>query len=372
MSDTISPTRPSVASTGRAAPAVRAADPARDRIRSDARAGWRALRTFAIRFVCFAGPLALLLAVYLQVSALIIRREFDTPEDVRFAHSFDRALRRSYACVILGNSRIYWSVNPDKLAVPAYNFAFDNDSYNQFFYKLAYLDAHEKRYGALLIGVDYFSFSNVWSHRNYAYAKYLGPDYLRDYKAAPARFDLTRIFHAVDNEDFNRIMTERFTRTLPMLVEYAFVSLTGRPRTWSRGFVRENGQRVFSGHTAAGDVVKPGMRQHTRLPIQEKYFEAILAQAKERGLKAVLVMPPTRDIELKSYPPGVLAEFDEWLNEKAKTYGVPYLTYAGRPEFVATDFADFSHLTPAGADKFSEILNLDLLNLGLGKAVASR
>jgi hypothetical protein len=143
-------------------------------------------------------------------------------------------------------------------------------------------------------------------------------------------------------------MTERFTRTLPMLVEYAFVSLTGRPRTWSRGFVRENGQRVFSGHTAAGD------------------FEKILAHARERGLKMVLLMPPTRDIELNSYPPGALAEFDAWLDAKAKAYGVPYLTYAGRPEFLAEDFADFSHLTPKGADKFSAILDKDLRGLGFG------
>jgi hypothetical protein len=329
--------------------------------------GLAALRRFAVRVALFAGPLALALGLYVHYSGQIIRREFDTPEDERFAHSFDRAVTRTYSAVILGNSRIYWSVNPDKLTVPAYNFAFDNDSYNQFYYKLKYLDAHQVKYDALLIGVDYFSFSNLWSHRNYAYAKYLGPEYLRDYRSdATARFDVNALFRGIDNEEFNRIMTERFTRTLPMLVEYAFVSLTGRPKSWSRGFVRENGQRVFSGHTAAGEVVKPGMRQHTRLPIQEKYFEAILALAKERKLKAVLVMPPTRDIELNSYPPGALTEFDAWLDAKAKAYGVPFLTYAGRPEFVAADFADFSHLTPKGADKFSAILDVDLLALGLG------
>jgi hypothetical protein len=114
------------------------------------------------------------------------------------------------------------------------------------------------------------------------------------------------------------------------------------------------------------------MRQHARLPIQEKYFEALLARVKERGLEAVLVMPPTRDIELKSYPPGALTEFDAWLHAKATAYGVPFLSYAGRPEFVAEDFADFSHLTPKGADKFSAILNVDLLELGFGQRVASR
>lgn len=335
--------------------------------------GLAALRRFVVRLLFFAVPLVVLLALYVEVSGRIIRREFDTPEDERFAHSFDRAVRRSYSAVVLGNSRIYWSVNPDKLAVSAYNFAFDNDSYNQFYWKLAYLDTRQVKYDTVIIGVDYFSFSNLWSHRNYAYAKYLGPEYLRDYQAeAKASFDVTGVFRAVDNEEFNRVMTERFTRTLPMLVEYAFVSLTGRPKTWSRGFVRENGQRVFSGHTAAGDVVKPGMRQHTRLPIQEQYFERILALVKDRGLRAVLLMPPTRDIELKSYPPGALAEFDAWLDAKAKAYGVPFLTYAGRPEFLAEDFADFSHLTPKGADKFSVILDADLRALGLGGRVAAR
>ena len=116
--------------------------------------GLAALGRFVVRFALFAAPLALALGLYVHYSGQIIRREFDTPEDERFAHSFDRAVKRTYSAVILGNSRIYWSVNPDKLAVSAYNFAFDNDSYNQFYYKLKYLDAHHVKYDALLVGVD--------------------------------------------------------------------------------------------------------------------------------------------------------------------------------------------------------------------------
>ena len=46
--------------------------------------------------------------------------------------NFNHALENNYNLLILGNSRIYRGINPDKLSLSAYNFAFDAEYSNQY------------------------------------------------------------------------------------------------------------------------------------------------------------------------------------------------------------------------------------------------
>ena len=57
--------------------------------------------------------------------------------------SFNNVLQKKFDLLMLGNSRIYRGLNPDKFSIDSYNFSHDNDSYNQLYYKLKY---HIKKY----------------------------------------------------------------------------------------------------------------------------------------------------------------------------------------------------------------------------------
>ena len=95
--------------------------------------------------------------------------------------SFDNALKSKATCWFLGNSRIY-RLNPDVIENGHwYNFAHDNDSYNQMYYKLQYLLNNGCEVDTLVIGTDYFQFSVFSDTRNYVYDGLLGEDYVRDY-----------------------------------------------------------------------------------------------------------------------------------------------------------------------------------------------
>ena len=117
--------------------------------------------------------------------------------------SFKNALSSEASCWFLGNSRIY-RINPDMIENGHwYNFAHDNDSYNQMYYKLQYLLDNGCKVDTLVIGTDYFQFSVFSDSRNYVYDGLLGNDYLRDYN------------HFFLNEEFNNFKRALITKHRP-------------------------------------------------------------------------------------------------------------------------------------------------------------
>jgi hypothetical protein len=275
----------------------------------------------------------------------------------RIERSFAAATSRQYQVLLVGNSRIYRGVNPDELGVPSYNFAQDDDAFNQVYYKLKYLDERGVRFDTVVLGVDYFEFSFLSDRRNFAYAKFLGPDYLRDFATTEpdrgARL-LHTVLHPIDEQWFNNTMIRYFTRPASLLVEQAVVELQGSaPPPPVRVVLKDNGQYIVD---AGPQRVDPIRRDATRLPIQEEYFTRILQWGVDRGIRIVAVMPPLRRMELDAYPPGVVAAFDAWLERTSAMYGAAYLNYGRDPAFGDDDFADVTHLNEGAADRFSRLL----------------
>ncbi len=275
----------------------------------------------------------------------------------RIERSFAAAAAGDYDVLVLGNSRIYRGVNPDMLGVRAYNFAQDDDAFNQVFYKLQYLDRRGVRFHTIVLGVDYFEFSFLSDRRNFAYARFLGEEYLRDFAAPGAgRIErvLNAVLHPIDEQAFNNTMIRRFTRPASLLIERALARAQGSPAPPPiRAELKANGQYILE---AGPQRVDPIRRDATRLPIQEQYFKRILQWDSERNVAVVIVMPPLRRMELDAYPPGVVEEFDAWLANTARDYGARYVNFARHPDFGDSDFADVTHLNEAAADRWSRML----------------
>jgi hypothetical protein len=320
------------------------------------------------RSVVFLVPAALIVGLVRQVG-LPLAPEATGPNTAELIRrAFDGAVRRSYDCLIVGNSRIYRGVNPDRLAMPAFNFAHDADAFNQVYYKLRYLEQHDAvRFRTLVMGVDYFEFSELSAKRNTAYASYLDPEYFHDYAARSQSLTAT-LLHPVDEDAFNAWMIVNVSRPASLLAGRVFAVVThDPPPAKERRFLRDNGQYVVDLQVAHDwDLIR---RDPARLPIQVRYFRMILSWAKSRGITTVLVMPPVRDIELASYRAGVREEFDEWLFAQSREFGATYFNYSMDEDFTIADFSDITHLTEAGADKFSARLQQDLARVPVRQTV---
>ncbi|MCH2209862.1 MAG: hypothetical protein MK110_01060 [Fuerstiella sp.] len=246
-------------------------------------------------------------------------------------HSFSNAASREYDLLFLGNSRIYRGVNPDRFSIPTYNFACDNDTYNQMYHKLKWLRDRNKKFQYLAIGVDYFQFEFISYYRNHLYGSYLGEAYLADYEPRP--FAETKL---------------RFKKYIRSLnPKYLFMPDNGRT------FLRDNGQYIKPGVASPSDRTD---RTTVRLPIQVEYFERMLADCREHGTPVFLCMLPIRVEEMNAYRDGDIEEFMEFIHEYTSDE-VILVDYSFDDQYVMADYTDITHLNEAAADRLSTQLN---------------
>ena len=74
-------------------------------------------------------------------------------------------------------------------------------------------------------------------------------------------------------------------------------------------------------------------------------------------------MLPIRQNELKSYTHSEINEFDSFISDYADSNNVFYLNYSTVNNFSTSDFTDITHLNEPAANRFTNNLNKDLLNL---------
>lgn len=259
----------------------------------------------------------------------------------QIVNSFHHALGKQYGTLVLGNSRIYRGVNPDHFSLPTYNFAHDNDSYNQMYYKLQRV-YEQNKISTLILGVDYFSFSYLSDQRNYVYGELLGNDYLRDYYNHPVflppYYWLDKARQQVDNY-------MGFDRTKLFMRSVVFGASREKPE------LKENGQYLYPGKAKAGDSIQ---RDHSIKDLQKHYFEEIISFCDVRKIKVFLIMPPVRDSELKNYPREVIEEFTKYFTS---FQNVTFLDFSQVEEFKLEDYTDITHLNARAADRFTQMVN---------------
>ena len=296
----------------------------------------------------------LLVQVYFAVAgnAVYSRAGLNTEEQLRM--QFENAVGKRYSCLILGNSRTYRGINPEYLNMPAYNFSHDNDSYNQIYWKLVYLEQMGVTFDTLILGTDYFMFSFLSDTRNEYYGELLPEGYMQDYSDSVSVIDKDATsWHERLNEDFNAYIVRRFQQPL------TYLFFEGSPEQYAKPYLKSNGQYVDPVHFAQeSDKTN---RDGKRLEIQMEYFEKVLNYCKEKEILVVVVIPPTRDAELESYDQKLLQECDSYLKEVTQKHQVPLLNYAYEDAYKSYKlYTDITHLTPAAADMWTQRLYADL------------
>lgn len=280
----------------------------------------------------------ILLFIYVFIFLAILPRAIEKTEGPstkkQIETSFNNAQKTQFDLLVCGNSALYHGINPDLFSMPAYNFSHDNDTYNQIFYKLVYLEKEGKKFKYLILGIDYFQFSFISGTRNYVYNELLDKQYQADYKS---KGKIIEYIESKNLSDFNRLVYLR---------NYFDDSKSNK-------YLKPNGQFILSGKASPHDRYRYSIK---RLPIQEKYFEMILAFCKKNNIIVFITMQPTRKNALQNYSEDEMREFNNYVKRHTNS-SVFYLNCSELPGYSYEDYTDITHLNEDAANRFTMYLN---------------
>jgi len=278
--------------------------------------------------------LYILFAILILPYLLKIYNGPSTEQQIR--QSFENAISKDYDLLILGNSRTYRGINPDKLKIKSYNFSHDADSYNQIYYKLKFLLENGKRIKFLILSCDYFQFSFISSKRNYIYGRLLGESYLSDYEKS--NWTLAYYLDMLNPEKLRGL---KWNIDLP--------------------YLKENGQFIKPGIAKTSDNKKRSIK---RLQIQVNYFEKTLKLCKSNKIKVFLIILPLRNEELDNYDQKDLLDFRNFINNYLNET-VNFIDFSLDKGYRMKDFTDITHLNSVAADRLSIQLSDSLIKLNV-------
>lgn len=301
------------------------------------------MKKFIRNIIIFIACLSCLLYAYCELALAASVKYMGENTKQQIERSFRNAVTDDYNCYFLGNSRMYRGINPDLFTgVKAYNFSHDNDSYNQMYYKLLFLEEENKKIDYLVIGTDYFQFSVYGDSRNYIYDRLFGLEYMRDYNSSIA------------DEIFSDIVY--FWKTKRDSAQFIIPYLKGESAGENINYLKDNGQYVVYGNATEEDTVD---RYYMIREMQERYFLKIIEYCADNDIELYVIMPPTRDEELASYTKEQMDSFDQMIEDAlGERFQGRYLNCCDLPEFKHySNYTDITHLNAEAADRFSEYLN---------------
>jgi hypothetical protein len=292
------------------------------------------MKLFLRRLIFFVLPFGIAYVVYaLYLAPKLITRTEGLSTQEQIVQSFRNVMKKKYDLIILGNSTVYRGINPDYFNMSAFNFAHDNDSFNQMYYKLLWLKEQDNLPNYLILGIDYFQFSFISDTRNYVYSDILDKRYLSDYEDSFLNYWLQK----TNILEFSRM---KFLR-----------NVTIRPT--QKIFQRENGQYIKPGKAYESDTYFYSIK---RLAIQKEYFEKTLEFCRDQKITVFLCMQPTRKNALKNYKNAEILEFNDFI-ERYTNNKVIFLNYTYLNGYTVDDYTDITHLNENAANRYSILLN---------------
>lgn len=225
------------------------------------------------------------------------------------------------------------------LNIPSLNFSHDADSYNQIYYKLKYV-LQKKPINYLILNTDYFMFSIKLDTRNYVYCDYFDNNYTLDYSHNALYTFQKKAEYLLNNIHPKNLLHLRSNKI--------------------DAFLKDNGQYIKPGKASEKDKID---RNIDRLQFQVDYFEKVLYLCKQEKIRVFIVTLPTRQEELDSYSEAQIKEFNTFISTYVNGNDVFYFNHSLDHNFKTNDFTDITHLNESAADRFSKILNNNIMGL---------
>lgn len=252
-----------------------------------------------------------------------------TQEQIDLA--FSTVVEQEYDTIVLGNSHASFGVDPSVFKSRVYNFSHVNDSYNQCFYKLDYLDRKDKLPKVVILIIDYFQFGVFSDSRNYAYQNYFPAEYLSDYPKK--NYTALHLWNQLNPLKLNKLQ------------------FGTKVRTNKDGFQIKLGQRY------TGDSKVRKMEWNN---VQISYFNKIAEFCLENKIRLYLFMQPIQSKELSQYTKSELDQFDAHIKTVLSSNNQVYFYNYSNRVLPSEYYSDNTHLNPFGAQAFSLLIDSTL------------
>lgn len=309
------------------------------------------MKKFFIRVFIISTISVLMIMAYNYLATVSIMKYNGASTADQINMSFNNAISDDYNCYFLGNSRIYRDINPSIFStIKSYNFAHDNDGYNQMYYKLLYLLNHDKKIDYLIIGTDYFQFSFLSDTRNYIYSKLFPDEYIADFGKSSW----------IERQEayFTQLWTNKQNALPSGKAEGALIDyLLRKPAPENINYQKDNGQYIVHGEADSNETID---RDYSILDVQYDYFTRIIELCEKENIQLFVIMPPLWTGETESHTDQERAEFNNMINNAlfGTSYSDNYINYSEEVGLSSyTDFIDITHLKPEAADEFSKYIN---------------
>jgi hypothetical protein len=299
------------------------------------------MKKYIYNIVIVAIYSVLFIGLYIIVSSKLLSKFYGQTTKQQIEQQFANltSQRDSIECIYLGSSKFYRGINPHLITPCGYNFAHDNDSYNQIYYKLLYADQCCPRLKRVVVCFDYVSFCVFSETRNYVYHRYFSKEYSLDYS----------------NNFYNNYIYPYLigTKNLPKIILSYFDANRPEPP-----YLTDKGQFVTPGKAQEDDYVKYCTYIYN---LQVSYFNKIVKYCLDHHLECVLVAMPNRDGEYWNYDKAFIDKMNNLALNAQKQYSCFYLNYIRDKELLDVSlFCDVSHFNQYGADLFSRRLNVEI------------
>jgi len=312
------------------------------------------MKRFLLRFLLFVLPIFLIiLFAEIKLSAIPTTYEFKKK-------SFEAQLE-NVEILILGNSQAFGGINPEYLTRPAFNLCNNSQT---FYYDAEITQKYLSELPKLkyvLINISFFSFWHIMedSHepwRENFYYKYwdirpeeAGPVFINKFSHLSIYSPKTvlKLFFSPENDvnffevyNSNGWALNDTTRNYKINKEEA----QGRIALFTKQYIHKN-RIIQNNHT----------------------IEKLLSSLNKIGVTPIFFSTPLPSVFSSMIPSDILSENDQILDDLCDRYGCTYYDYSNDERFIKADFIDVNHLNFVGAEKFSRIINNEILSHQTGE-----
>ena len=294
----------------------------------------------------------LLLFPFISIVGLVEYRLRQLPNEYSYTKTALDAKAGEVQILISGTSHAQNGVAPQFLALPAFNLGWGSQSlYYDTQLVLKYVDSMPNL-RLVLFGISYHALEyRLTNSIEYWRSGFYSQVYGIPSEDGEQGFKLT-------NYSYIALFTPKEAIRLAsggfLGAAEAEAKRNQTPATITRGEVSENyGRLRVLGHESQ-------MRQ-ADLPANVAALERVCALLKRRNVSVVFITVPTHhtyydQINVTSYQ-----RMQETIKQITERSGVPYFNYLRDDRFTTEDFIDSDHLNKRGAEKFTRILNEDVV-----------
>ena len=274
---------------------------------------------------------------------ILLRR---IPNDYRFKKTYLDKHSDSLQVLFLGNSHIYYGINPEFINPKSFNASYVSQSYD---YDLAILNKYNNKWSRLkyiVLPVDYGAFykklesgAGAWRIKNY------------------------NIYYDIHQNGniayYSELLSINIRKNLLRLYQYYYhhdATITSSALGWGTAYSSNKkqdllitGKSAAQRHTASNDKFFNGIRET---------LIAMILFARKMNVRVILISCPAYKIYIQNLDQ---AQLNRTVNEATKLSSqydnVSYFNLLGNEAFKEEDFYDADHLNEMGAKKFSLMLD---------------